>query len=193
MSKQSSPDYELPPGHPSTRFSQLDIPLNHAVLRDIRTIVQILRYDGPLTDFLGGRGYIQGDPTSDSDETFSIPVPRDDIVHLFDAWRGIERVFGDLDDNRLHPNGWDKLRFVFSSKSERGDTDSLLEDNNEDTSRTQHGVVGRLEHTGYQPSCSLKRKMEEENNDGDDSDADSSRSVGSSTVPRKQLACFLRM
>ena len=176
MSKQSSPDYELPPGHPSTRFPQLDIPLNHAVLRDIRTIVQILRYDGPLRDFLGDG------PLRD----FSIPVPRDDIVHLFDAWRGIERVFGDLDDNRLHPNGWDKLRFVFSSKSERGDTDSLLEDNNEDTSRTQHGVVGRLEHTGYQPSCSLKRKMEEENNDGDDdSDADSSRSVGSSTVPRK--------
>ena len=124
MSKQSSPDYELPPGHPSTRFPQLDIPLNHAVLRDIRTIVQILRYDGPLRDFLGDG------PLRD----FSIPVPRDDIVHLFDAWRGIERVFGDLDDNRLHPNGWDKLRFVFSSKSERGDTDSLLEDNNEDTS-----------------------------------------------------------
>ena len=41
-------------------------------------------------------------------------------------------MFGDLEDNTPHPNGWDNVTFIFSSKSKRG----------KEEEDTRHGCVG---------------------------------------------------
>ena len=142
---RSSPDYELP-----CKKGYTNKPLNHSVLRDIRTIVEILRRGGPLRNFLQARDPIKLLKRHPISGDASIPVPNDDINQLFEAWVGIERVFGDLDDNRLHPNGWDELYFVFSGKKSDDSSTDLVSDNEGEKSDniSHHGVVGKLKYKG---------------------------------------------
>ena len=51
---------------------------------------------------------------------------------FFEAWVGLERVFGDLEENRPHPNGWDKLTCILMSKILKGGEEP----------DTGHGCVG---------------------------------------------------
>ena len=108
--KKSKPEYEenMVPSNANTE-------MNHSVLYDIRKIVEPFHHGAPL------RNHIEKTLQSTCNEGVDHNREEKELLsdaqkELFRAWYGLERAFGDLEDNRLHPYGWDKLAIVFSGK-----------------------------------------------------------------------------
>ena len=107
--KKSKPKYEedMVPSNANPE-------MNHRVLYDIRKVVELLHHGSPLRNHIEAsvnKSNKGGEPSKKDEKELS-QAKRE----LFNSWYGLERVFGDLEDNRLHPFGWDKLAVVCSSK-----------------------------------------------------------------------------
>ena len=96
---------------------------NHRSLYDIRRIVQLLQHNSPLRNFIDDKHkfVVRGEKVVEVKLNDQLTEKEEQHLNkarfeLFDAWHCLERVFGDLEDNRLHPSGWDKIGLRHSGK-----------------------------------------------------------------------------
>ena len=114
--KNSKPEYEevMKPSH-------VQPIVNRRTLYDIRRIVQLLQHNSPLRNFIEDRHkFLETGVTVKLNDQLTEKEEEDmdkAKFELFDAWYCLERVFGDLEDNRLHPMGWDKIGLCHSGKN----------------------------------------------------------------------------
>ena len=141
----STPEYELnvPRGYNKGEQGEINKHNNHYVLYQLRKSIGVFARDGIMRVFMDQAMQVLDHPECDkskiplhfvertehlSDEELST-VSRE-YNEFLNAWSTLEAVFGDLEDNRLHPAFWDNLRFLFSGKATESDSDE------------EHGVVG---------------------------------------------------
>lgn len=142
----STPEYELHAsrGYNSGEQGEINKHNNHYVLYALRKSIGVFARDGIMRVFMDQAMQVLDHPECDkskiplhfversehlSDEELS--TVRREYTEFLNAWSTLEAVFGDLEDNRLHPAFWDNLMFIWSGKS-RG-TERINE---------RHGIVG---------------------------------------------------
>ena len=116
--KIAKPEYEevMKPSH-------VQPIVNRRTLYDIRRIVQLLQHNSPLRNFIDDKHkmVVRGEKVVEVKLNDQLTEKEEQHLNkarfeLFDAWYCLERVFGDLEDNRLHPMGWDKIGLCLSGK-----------------------------------------------------------------------------
>ncbi len=137
----STPEYELnvSRGYNSGEQGEINRHNNHLVLYALRKSIGVFARDGIMRVFMEQAMQVIDHPECDkskidlhrverkehlnSEELSKVSTEYNEFLH---AWSTLEAVFGDLEDNRLHPAFWDNLMFIWSGKS----------------SNRPHGIVG---------------------------------------------------